>query len=384
MKKFFRGLASVLLKLSLFNLAVFTAIVLALGNPANIKESLAESNIYTTIVDSILDASQNALKDRPSENGESFPINQPEIRAAANKAFPPEFLQKNVEQVIDGTFGWLDGKTSKPSWKIDLTEAKQTLANGVGDYAKNRFNGLPVCTLQQLQEAGGEVDALSAPCRPPGLTADAVRQDVINDLANSKEFLGDTVITPETLAENNEDGDPFEKFAGAPDALQQLRLGPWVLAIFSLLLAAAVVLLHDHKRQGIRSVAITTAGTGLFLLIGTLILTYLFKQMNAPGGNIAKAVEGDFQQSALSVINSLQATVNRYVLYFSGGYIAGGGLTLLGLHFTKPKAPEITKSVKEKSVITEASAPPEKAKSKPSISDAKAPEPTGPPPLKKQ
>src|SRR3546814_3633351 len=59
---------------------------------------------------------------------------------------------------------------------LDLSGAKTALAANLSNYAAERYLGLPVCTLQQLQTLDAEIDPFSAPCRIPGITRSEERR----------------------------------------------------------------------------------------------------------------------------------------------------------------------------------------------------------------
>lgn len=350
MKKFLRGLASLFLKLSLFNLVFATALFMVFGTPDLIKRTLADSNLYESVVNNVIESSQAASQE------EGFPINQPEVKSAIHKAFPPETIQSYSESFIDGTYNWLDGKVESPDFRIDLTPAKQKLAEGVADYAQTRYMSLPVCTIAQLRQLGTDVDPFNVPCQVPGVTAASARQDVINTIANSDQFLEQPVITAESLPKDAQGKNVFDNMAALPGFAKILRLAPWIFGITSLLLAAGLFALHDNKRSGLRQISVITIGTGLFVLISTLLIAYVFAQANKPGGVLNRSVPGSFQDSMLYITRTLSGELNRYVIIFSLAYIVLGGAVLLYLHFTDKKvAPSGT--IADASIASQASVP---------------------------
>ncbi|HLC91966.1 MAG TPA: hypothetical protein VJC09_02855, partial [Candidatus Saccharimonadales bacterium] len=135
-KKILRWFASYFFKLFILLVAVVAALVMTFHSPDKIEKSLSDSGVYSTFVDSALQEVQKAVKDNP-DNSE-VPIADPAIKAAAKQAFTPQLLQTSTESVLNGTYDWLAGKTAEPNFKIDLTNAKQTFANGVGAAAAER------------------------------------------------------------------------------------------------------------------------------------------------------------------------------------------------------------------------------------------------------
>ena len=166
-KKLARGLSSYLSKLFIFLVAIVGALVFTFHSPKKIEKSLSDSGVYSTFIDSAL---KEVNKSNKSGNDNSnIPITDPAIKEAANKAFPPTLLQQTTENVLNGSYDWLTGKTTGPSFKVDLRQAKQTFAQSVGEAAKQRLVKLPACTAAQLQKLSSDIDPFSVLCRPPGV-----------------------------------------------------------------------------------------------------------------------------------------------------------------------------------------------------------------------
>lgn len=335
LKRFGRFLASNLLKLSLFSLALAGAGWMTLGTPVAIKDAADESNLYQAAVDNILEkAKQNA-----QNQNTQVPIDRPEIEQVAREAFPAELLSRNSTSIIDGFYGWLQGKTDEPKFSVDLTAAKQNFASGVADYAVRRYESLPPCTLAQLRGLNTEVDPFSVECRPPGLASASVRQEVLDKILSSPEFLADTNFTIDDLPADEQGRTVTENLSGAPDAYNTLRTLPWLLAIASAVLAAGVFFLGDTKLKGLRSLGITFLGTGLFLGIGAFLTTWAFEQVNSQP-------KEPFQESLLQASTSLMNTYNGNLLKFYAGYIAVGAVILLSLWYQNRRNTSTIKSTK--------------------------------------
>jgi hypothetical protein len=332
LKKFVRGSSALLLKLCLFNLALVGAFVMTFGTSTQIKQTLAESKLYDSFIDTVLES----VKQAP-EQQEGFPINAPEVQAAAKNAFPPNQLQSYTEQFIDSLYRWLEGNAAQPDFRIDLTDARQKFAEGIGNYALSRYNSLPACTVAQLRQLDPEVDPFTVPCQVPGFDPSSARQEVINEIVNSKEVLGDPVISTATLPKDEQGRNVFENIAFLQDLSKLMNLLPWILGALSLIFAAALVALYDERRRGFRAVGVILAGTGAFLLVSTLLLSYAFAQVNKPGGKLAQSVQGSFQDTVLSISRSINMAVNKYLIIFSAAYVIAGGMVLLYLHFTDKK-----------------------------------------------
>jgi len=141
-------LLSVLLPVLLYATASTAAVDTAFGNPEKIKDSFRDSNIYSKLVDVLV----NQLNSSEDKQGQDMQIDKAALKSIAENALPPEFLQSSFENVIDGTFHWIEGKTDQPDFRIDLTDAKNRLADGLINYATQRTATLPACTPAQAAE----------------------------------------------------------------------------------------------------------------------------------------------------------------------------------------------------------------------------------------
>ncbi len=328
-----------MLKFSLFTLALTAALISVVGSPIGIKQGLKDSNIYGSIVDNSLDAAQKDMQKKGPEGQEenNLPLDNPEVRNAIKAAFSPGFLQTATEQIIDGTYKWLDGRTEQPDFAIDLTTAKQRLAESLGEYAVRRAQSLPVCTLQQARELQNSgIDPLNIPCVPPGFDTASLHGEVTNQINNDDQLLKNTVITADTL-KDDQGKSPFEKMKQAPKAFNLAKNLPYALSGLAVLTAGSLILLHDERRRGIRQVGIIILGTGIFLVVGTLVLNYLFKQVNKPGGSLGNIADQSFQQAVTALFKSFTSALNGRLIWFGAIYALIGGGVLAALKFTSPK-----------------------------------------------
>jgi len=335
-KKLARGLSSYMFKLLILLVAVVAALVMTFHSPKKIEKSLSESGVYSTFVDSALQEIQKATS-KEGSSGDKVPINDPAIKTAAQQAFTPQLLQQSTENVLDGTFDWLAGKTPTPNFKIDLTAAKQTFANAVGAAAAQRVTGLPECTVVQMQQLTADMDPFALACRPPGFDIAAAQSKVTNDIATSKEFLGTPVITPQTMPKNGQGKTIFEEANQAPKIYKWINASPWLLAILAVIAGGITMALYESRRRGLRNLAMSLAGTGIFLLFISYVNNRLFGQFSRPGGGLSKNLQGSFQQTGIKAASSIVHSILSVIMWFGIIYLVIGVASLLVLHFTKPK-----------------------------------------------
>lgn len=312
--------SSGLLKVALFSLALTGAGWMTFGTSDSIKKAADGSNVYDSVVTDVL---YSAKKDA-AKQGIDVPLDQPELEQAAKNAFGEDLLSKNSASIIDGIYGWLQGKTEKPEFSVDLTAAKQNFAAKAGDYAQDRYETLPACTRDQLMALEPDIKPFDIECRVPGLSAQMVRSNVLAEIAGGDSFLNDSVFTVDDLPKDEQGMTVTEKLDGAPEAYTLLSRLPWVFGAAALLFAVGVLFFSSNKRKGLRSIGITLLGTGIFLLLGSLILTWAFGQMNPLSNNM-------FEDSLLGIVKSLSKNYNAALQKFVLAYVLIGGGILIAL-----------------------------------------------------
>lgn len=327
--------SSGLLKLSLFMLALAGAGWLTFGEPGAIKQAADDGGLYGGAVTNILD---HAKKD--VETSDTYlALDDPEIEKAARDAFPPQLLKQQGESVIDGIYAWLQGETDKPAFSIDLTEAKQRFATNVGNYAQRRYDALPPCTIQQLQTHSTNVDPFTVQCQAPGLSGATVNEIVKREILQSDQFLADTSYTAEDLPKDSEGRTVLDNLEPAPEMYQFLGSLPLLLGFASAIAATGVILLAEDKRRGLKAIGVTLVGTGIFLGLGALIISWSFNQMNGTTGEA-------FQNSLVATVRSLTEAYNGNLLKFYLTYLLVGAAILITLHYQKRRNISGTDSLK--------------------------------------
>ncbi len=311
--------------------------VLVFGTPSTIKKVLKESDIYSTFVDNVLKQTQSSV----NQSSNNLPLTDPVIQKAAKDSFSPQFLQSSTENVVDGFYHWLTGKSNQPDFKVDLSLPKAKFANSVGDYAVARLNVLPVCTKQQLALLNAEIQPFSIPCKPANINVAAQKQPVVDSLINSKSFLSTTVFTVSSIPKNSQGRAFYQQYSYVPQVYSWLNLSPYLLFVIIGLLGISVILLNDSKRTGVKRVGFAFASTGIFLTASSLVAIWIFKNASKPNGNISRSLNTNgFNSTLTHILDSITQIINGYIIKFGLAYTIIGGLMLLVLLLTrKPKEP---------------------------------------------
>jgi hypothetical protein len=325
-------LAATTFFLMLFGFGMFWGIERTFGKPDAIKTAFRESGIYTSIVGDALDKAQK--EEGQSGTADEIPVTRPEVRKIITDAFPPQFMQTQTENLLDGVYNWLNGKTKTLEFNLDLSDSKVRLADGVSKYVSQRLASLPTCTASDLSTMPSDVDPFNAPCVPPNYDVNAAAEKARQEILNG-EFMKDTKITGADL--KTSDGKTFdEQYKKGPAAYRNVKNAVYSMALVALLAGTAVVCLSVTRRAGLRKVAISSLVAG-GMLVGVSWLTGVaIKRLAA---EIAKQPEGSepLQQKLIHIVQSLGSDVRSWWLWF-GLIVAMAAIAgLVALHYTKPQ-----------------------------------------------
>lgn len=331
LKSLIRGLMSVWFKFGLVALAVVTSMMIVFGNPVAIKQAISSSGAYDKVIGGVLD--QTDLNFVIDSSQTTLAIPRQELFAAAKSTLTPAVLKDATEQVVDGIYAWLQGKTPEPNFRIDLTAERQKFIKALADSAAARARQLPACNLQMLQELVNRIpNPWDLPCVPPGYDISTLRDKAVAEITRNGEFLKDPVITAEDFPKDGTGKSVFQTASDAPKFFGWFLIAPWIIAFLTLLSAGGLLLLHDNKRRAFRSIAVAMLGSGISLLVITAIYSLAFKQGFQLGGSDDSNV---FQQPMLEAIRHLQNAVSDKLVWFGATYTIVGLLSLLALHFSK-------------------------------------------------
>src|SRR3990167_5922570 len=117
-------------------LMVSTTAISSTFTTSNFKEWLSKHKVYNSLVDRAL--SENKKETLSSKSGE-VSFGDKEMRNAIKKTFTPKLLQDITEDFIDGVDPWLKGKTDNPTFKIDLSDVKSSLATNIASAYKKSY-----------------------------------------------------------------------------------------------------------------------------------------------------------------------------------------------------------------------------------------------------
>ena len=326
---------------------IATNINVVFSRPTKIESWLSQSGVYTGFVNTAIKQAKSSTGDSGGSSGIS--LRDAAYQQAAQTAFSPTILQKDVKNLLDGNYAWLRGKTAKPSFVIDLSSAKQSFSQQIGQYATSHLASLPICTYAQSLTYKN-IDPLSATCRPSNISAAAEGTKVTQQIATSSGFLSNPVITADTLGAqasgNAQPSQPYYvNFSVAPRIYQWAVKAPLLLAGLSLIIALGIVFISPKRRKGLRKIGITLAFTGTILIATKLIGSIVLNKVE--GKLFSNSSIGDMRQSLTAIINLLESEIAKVNLYFGIAFVLIAIAIFLGIVASHDKSGKI-KALKAK------------------------------------
>ena len=322
-RKVFLGLAGTALVFFLFVAAIDASLVRVLGSPGPIKHILSASGLYDSAVPSVLDETKTQ-----TGTAADIPLNEAAIITAAKETFSPQFVQTNVEKLIDGTFDWLNGQSAEPDFRLDLSSAKTTFADKVAQIAKDRAASLPVCTTLP---SGPQFDVFNATCVPRGITPEQAASEAKNTILNGKGFIDNPVITADSLKSEGSNKSIFDdQLKNAPAVYRDFKTSALVLGLLALLSLAAVVFLSQTRLKGLKHAGFILISSGVILiLLGLAINTAIDNKVIPKISFTTKVLQNDVRQLTRDSVTR----VDNGLLAFGGGYAVIGVLGVGGSYW---------------------------------------------------
>lgn len=297
-------------------------------NRETVKSWLVESGFYDNVVDTVLEAANQ----QESESGEAdIPVDDPQIQAITKDAFSPGYLQENVEKVLDGTYAWLEGRTPKPEFIIDVSMAKQKLADGLANYAVSRAANLPACTPDQMAAMTDDYDALNATCLPPGVSPQAAAENLRYEILTNEEFLGDTTFSGDDF-KIEENGQKVaiadSQFRRAQTVYKVTGYGPYIFGVLAVLMAAAVFFVSSTRRNGLRRVGIIFISSGLLLGLSYLAYNRSSSWLNSRAQDLSGETSAG-RELAAGLVDVIGKDISSLLLWYAIGFTAIGVIGVL-------------------------------------------------------
>ncbi|MBF8267659.1 MAG: hypothetical protein HW388_1167 [Dehalococcoidia bacterium] len=153
-----------------------------------VKDLLRKANFFDLLFDQVVDP---MLREQlPSLTTLPFgvDITHEEVLSALREIVPPEWLQEQVEGIIDEAGPYLTGKRDTFQVVVPLAERREVALTVIEDLARTKFEaliaGLPPCGMGQLPFPGGVPSPDEMPvCIPPGVEVQVLVDSLNIDIA---------------------------------------------------------------------------------------------------------------------------------------------------------------------------------------------------------
>ena len=335
--------------LILLNAGIWTARMTILDRDVT-KSWLNQSKVYDNFVNELANL---VKKDQENRGGEVTDgnVDIEALTRAAKEAFPPETLQENVEAILDGTYDWLEQKTSVLVVELDLTQEKEVFIDSLGNEGLSRITNLPTC---QDNEAAENFDPFSASCLPSGANASTLMEDFKSEIANSDSVLPDTTLNSSdiTIDYKGDKKTLDAAFIDAPIWYSLLTLSPLVLSALIIIDSALIVLLSRPKRNGLKILG------WFFGIVGGLIVIFGGANIILRGTLVKNALEnasekGIAENILLPIIREISFSIGKWNLIIGGVYFGIAAICVTAYLAQKKKYPETVAPIVEDRSITE-------------------------------
>jgi hypothetical protein len=257
---------------SLFRLTLFfgvslMALLILIGTPHQIENSLTKTGAYKEFVPAVIQSvsSQN-------QGTTTIPLNDPGVQAIILAAFPPQVIQNSAETIINGSYSWLNGKTPQLAFQVDLTKNRELLAENLSSYAFNRLTAKPLCTTEPRT-----INPFTAECLPRNFNLSLERTQFASQISN---LLPKTVFTANDLPRLSGGRTIAHGFPEAPTIFRIFKLSPFILGGLLIVLPIATILLCHSFRKGFKTLASITLSSGIALVVTPLLYELVYPHIS--------------------------------------------------------------------------------------------------------
>jgi hypothetical protein len=231
---------------------------------------LERNDVYNRVITALLETN----KEQSLTAGGDITLEDKEIQQIITHAFPAEDLESFATTIVNSVYDWLEQESTRLSFKIDLTENKQQLAEGLSLFAINRLQQLPTCT-----EIQSNIDPFSATCQPPFIDYEAEQIKLEEQLLNESGFLNDPIITEEIIFGDTQENSLEERYRHIPTLYSLARFVPLYITLILTSLALIVIFASSTRKIGMRKIGRGLIGAGASLIFFTVLFTFIVPEL---------------------------------------------------------------------------------------------------------
>ncbi len=281
-----------------------------IGSKSVVKNWIATSGIYDSFVSEVVNSSESEVI---TDSNDGQTIDRKVLETAASSAFPPALLQDSTENVVDGSYNWLNGTNESLEFSINFMQAKTDYAKSIRSQAEARLASLPQCTQSQLQSLGS-IDPFSIPCKPPASVTDSAVLDLEKSIITAEDFLPDPTLTADdiTITRNGTDQTIDQVIPYAPALFQFLLLARYLALVLIVVSIGLVVYLHSNKVLALRRIGKIVALSAFTNAVFSGFLYYASRNIDKSTDNLEFA-----QRIIQPLVKVISADVFRITIVFT-------------------------------------------------------------------
>lgn len=269
----------ILLIITVLGLAQVVAVAQVITNKDKVKAVLTESNLYTNLPQNAIYVIKLDTSEQTQEGAQTAEssktlyesledneyINPDDVNRVIVKVISPEFLQQQVEGLIDNSYSFLSQDVPELTFSFSLKERSEAAQNEINAILNEKLAALPVCTFEQLLQIDpNNIDILEAPCLPPGISLQSKINEFTNELTANEGIFAQE-FTQKDAQISNVDAN-LAKYI-----YSSLKNLIWMFWLLILAYSAVIVLTSKTLHRGLKVVGSILVVTGL-LLLGSYLL----------------------------------------------------------------------------------------------------------------
>ncbi len=326
-------LVSVLYSALLTLMAASFVVRFTLANPDTLKSWISNSGTYEKVT------SEFASRARFESNsaGGAIQITTSDIASAAQTAFPSSQIKRDAETVIDAFYKWFRGESSNPEYRVDFSQQKLVFANELGITLQTKVDNLPECDA--TTRSARSFDPFSADCRPAELDSGLVAQAFAESIAESNDFLPQTVFTGDDIRVKN--GETSQRIGSAwpwvGRVFSWINLAPFILLGVVMVSGLILVLVSSTRRRGIRRLAVCLIICGVGLVLSGLFAAEILPRLNISWSAARFSQGPNFGNDIVRpIVEEAVGSWGRVLLIIGGIYVLLALVKFTYLTLTKP------------------------------------------------
>jgi len=341
-KKLALGLFSSLFIFLLFATAFDIGFVRTTTHPGTVKRLISESGLYDSLVPNVLQQNKTI-----STSVGNISTTDPAIQKAVTAAITPDQVKRQTEGAIDNIYQWLDGAVSQPTFNIDFSSSKGSLATNIAGVVQQKAAALPACTPEQSAAIAqsANFDAVNANCLPFGLSAAALADQVRSSLNSNNGFISQAQVSANQVkGSNNQSFFGSDTAKQIPKQYQRAKKTPLILSILTILCGLAVVFLSSSWQKGLRHIGINLAVIGVVMLVVAWGLNRAVSTKIAPKISLDNLV---LQQDIRNLVTDIGQQVAKNYYFFGGVYTVLGAGSLAAVAIANKRNRSVLPSPKD-------------------------------------